>query len=180
MLRFFLALTFLLPAALTAQARTVFVVRHAEKVDASRDPELSEAGKARADALARALADANIDAVITTQFIRTRETARPTAEARRLTPIVVAASADAAAHVKAVADAVRARPAGESVLVVGHSNTVSAIVAALGGSRVPDICDAHYANLFVLVVPDSGATRTARASFGAPDREEPTCQGMRE
>ncbi len=179
MRRILLTLALLFPAVLPAQARTVIIVRHAEKVDASRDPQLSARGMERASALAAALADAHVDAVITTQFVRTKETARPTAEARRLTPVIVAAGPDAAAHVRAVADAVRARPAGETVLVVGHSNTVGPIVGALGGSNVGDLCDAQYGNFFVLVVPDTGVTRTMRVAFGAADPDDPSCRGMR-
>jgi len=41
----------------------VFLVRHAEKVDQSMDPDLSEDGYLRAEALALALADANIEQV---------------------------------------------------------------------------------------------------------------------
>lgn len=171
----------LLPVGAVAQAptRTVYVVRHAEKVDDSRDPALSERGAARARALGAALADAGLDAVIVTQFVRTLETARPAAEAAGVTPVVVAAGgAPIAVHAREVADSVRARPVGSVVLVVGHSNTVPAIVAALGGPRMPDICDSQYGNIFVLTVPDSGVTRTARLTFGPPDPDDAACNEM--
>lgn len=172
---------FLVPLAAEAQspARTVYVVRHAEKVDASRDPQLSDRGMTRARALAASLKDAGLDAVFVTQFVRTGETARPSAEAEGLTPEVITAGGGAVKdHALAVARAVRARPAGEAVLVVGHSNTVPAIVAALGGPEMGEICDAQYANLFVLTVPDSGATSTARLTFGEPDPDDPSCGSM--
>lgn len=149
--------------------RTVIVVRHAEKVDESKDPLLSAAGQTRAEALALALANARIDAVFTTQLQRTRLTAAPLAKSRGLTPIVVDATADAKAHAKAVAAAVLARPAGEAILVVGHSNTVPAIVAALGGPEGLSICDNEYTSLFVLTIPASGPVRVIRGTFGAPD-----------
>ncbi|MBL8112831.1 MAG: histidine phosphatase family protein [Acidobacteria bacterium] len=150
-------------------ARTVIVVRHAEKVDESKDPPLSAAGQARAEALATALANARIDAVVTTQLQRTKLTAAPLVKSRSLTPIVVDATADAKAHAKAVAAAVLARPAGEAILVVGHSNTVPAIVAALGGPEGLAICDHEYTSLFVLTIPASGPVRVIRGTFGAPD-----------
>ena len=75
------------------------------------------------------------------------------------------------AHASAVADAVRAH-AGRTVLVVGHSNTIPAIIAALGGPKLPDICDTQYSNLFVLVVKDerarSSGRRTARRQPDPP------------
>ena len=108
----------------------VLLVRHGEKAAApADDPPLTEAGLARAQALRAALADAGVQHVIATPRRRTGDTARPLAQALGLTPELVPLSAGAT-HVAAVADAVR-RHAGEVVLVVGHSNTVPAIVGAL-------------------------------------------------
>ena len=71
-------------------ATTVIVVRHAEKATGQGDdPHLSEAGEARARALARALENAGVTSVITTQFVRTAETAAPTARAAGVAPEVV-------------------------------------------------------------------------------------------
>src|SRR5215203_3829760 len=70
----------------------VVLVRHAEKATSpGNDAGLTEAGRARADALADALHDARVDAVITSQYERTRMTAEPIAAARHLTPLVVQA-----------------------------------------------------------------------------------------
>ncbi len=174
-MRFLLALLLLIhPLSAEAQspARTVYVVRHAEKADDSRDPQLSERVHRRAEALAEALRDAGVSAVFVTQFVRTNATAAPTARAAGVEPVVLAASRSVAEHAAEIAAAVRARPAGEAVLVVGHSNTVPAIVAALGGPTMPEICEDEYANLFVLTVLDDGATRTARVRFG---EAEPGC-----
>ena len=146
----------------------VLLVRHGEKAAApADDPPLNEAGMARAQALKAALADAGVQHVIATPRRRTGDTARPLAEALGLTPELVPLSAGAT-HISAVADAVRRR-AGEVVLVVGHSNTVPAIVGALGGPKLPDLCDAQYATLYVLAVPASGPARLVRSQYGAPD-----------
>jgi broad specificity phosphatase PhoE len=152
-----------------AEPAVVVLVRHAEKAAApADDPPLTVEGNARAAALAAALADVRIDAVVTTQFVRTQRTAAVAAADRRLTPLVIEAGRDAAAHVTAVAAAVRARPAGEAVLVVGHSNTVPAIIGALGGPTLPALCDTEYSNLFVLLLTP-GSARLVRAHFGTPD-----------
>jgi len=55
------------------------------------------------------------------------------------------------------------------VLVVGHSNTIPAIIAALGGPRMPDLCDPEYAGLYVLIIRANGTVSLARASYGAAD-----------
>ena len=59
MKRLLLAAALSLLTAASAMAQTVYLVRHAEKADASADPVLSEAGQARAAALAAALAEAH-------------------------------------------------------------------------------------------------------------------------
>jgi broad specificity phosphatase PhoE len=161
-----------------AQSKTtlVILVRHAEKAaEPAADPPLTEAGVARAQALVRALANVRVDAVITTELVRTRETARPLTEARGISPEIVHTAARDA-HAKAVADAVRAH-AGQAVLVVGHSNTIPAIIAALGGPKLPDICDTQYSNLFVLAVGEGRADLVV-SSYGAPSADPlMTCPG---
>lgn len=163
-----------------AKAPTVVViVRHAEKAAAPADnPPLTDAGAARAQALSRALDGANVQAVISTQFVRTQETARPTAAARGLPIETVATGGTASAHAANVATAVR-KHEGKTILVVGHSNTVMRIIEALGGPRLPDLCDSEYSWLFTLVLDGSGA-RLVRGTFGAPSPDPPTgCSAMR-
>jgi len=163
-----IALTCASPA--TEPDRLVVLVRHAEKAtEPSDDPPLTEAGLARARALAVALDGAGIGSVIVTPFRRTRETAEPLAAAAGIAPTVVDVAGGLAQHLEAVAQAVRARPPGEPVLVVGHSNTIPAIIGALGGPTLSDLCDSEYANLFVMLLPPSGPPRLVEASYGAPD-----------
>jgi broad specificity phosphatase PhoE len=166
-------------AAAAAPTTVVYLVRHAEKVDASRDPALSPAGDVRAVALGEALRDAGVQAVVTTQYQRTQLTAAPLARSRALTAEVVEAGGGTATHAAEVARVVRERHAGETVLVVGHSNTVPAIVAALGGPALPELCDAEYSRLFVLVL-DGNRARLTRARYGAPDAPDAAgCAAMR-
>ncbi len=148
----------------------VILVKHAEKAVATdADPPLSPAGKARAHALARALAEARIDLIITSQYRRTRETAAPLAGERGLTPVVIGAGSDIDAHIRDVAAAVKARPPAKAILVVGHSNTSPAIIEALGGPRLPDFSEAEHATLFTLVLSDVGPPLLVRSSYGVPD-----------
>jgi broad specificity phosphatase PhoE len=160
----FLCLVLAPPAA----AQTVILVRHAEKASvAGNDPPLSAAGTVRAAALQATLADAGVSHVIVTSRQRTSLTAADLTAARHLTPVVVPLGQGGAEHVQAVAAAVRQIPKGDVVLVVGHSNTIPEIIAALGGPVMPDICDGVYSSLFVLDL-DSAPMRLIRASYGAP------------
>lgn len=157
----------LVTALLSADAgavTTVIVVRHAEKATASADmkgdPPLTEAGTARAKQLVTAVEGLKPAAVLSTDTARTRATAAPVAERFKLqTELVDAKPA-------AVAAAVR-RHAGQTVLVVGHSNTVPAIVVELGAPRPNDLCDGEFDNLYVVRVPASGPATVEQKKYGA-------------
>jgi phosphohistidine phosphatase SixA len=171
-----LALIVLLPLGLAAQPATVILVRHAEKASQTEsDPVLSEAGAQRAKSLAAALADAGVGSVITTNLQRTRLTAADLLAATKLAPIVI--QAGGANHVADVVAAIRARPAGEVVLVVGHSNTVGPIITELGGPRLGNICDSEYSNLFILQMT-TPTPKLIRANYGKPDPVDPSCANM--
>jgi broad specificity phosphatase PhoE len=165
------------PVAPAAGAQTapapplVIVVRHAEKAAVpGDDPPLSAVGEARARALAAALRDAGVTTILTTQWKRTGATAAPLAAAAGITPTVVGTGgADVARHAADVAAA--ARRAGGTVLVVGHSNTVGPIVAALGGPAGVRLCDAQYATLHTVVPAAGGRARLVRSAYGASDPE---------
>ena len=139
-------------------------MRHAEKASTpAADPPLTPAGEARARALLAAVREAGVSAVITTQFVRTKSTAAPTAAALGIAPEVVTASG--ATHARDVAAAIR-KHAGQTVLVVGHSNTIPAIIAALGAPEPPPICDEAYDNLYIVTIPPGGQAKLIEAKYG--------------
>ena len=165
------------PSPNAAPPTVVILVRHAEKAaQPPQDPPLTEGGAARAQALMAVARDAGVTAIITTQFERTRKTAEPTATALHITPEVVEAG-PAAQHAKAVADQVL-KHAGGTVLVVGHSNTIPAIVGALGAPRPRDLCDSEYDQLFIVVLGDTGPPRLVRSRYGAPSEPDAACASM--
>ena len=137
----------------------VVLVRHAEKVDDSRDPDLSEAGITRARELATMLADADFDHVWSTDFKRTRDTAGPTAQAASLETELYDPS-----DLSAFAD--QLLEMGGRHLVVGHSNTTPALVTALGGDPGSAIDDAEYDRLYVVSAPDRDSAVTTLLRFG--------------
>jgi broad specificity phosphatase PhoE len=148
---------FLLPAATAAAQSTVFVVRHAERADGGvtgtmmgNDPDLSEAGRARAESLAAMLKDAGITAIYTTEFKRTQQTAAPLAKALGITATAVS-SKDTPALLEKI------KAAAGNVLVVGHSNSVPDVVKGLGVISPVTIGDAEYDNLFVVRLGDKPA-----------------------
>ncbi len=154
-----LAVLMVLATASLAAAQTVLIVRHAERADAARtepgsgaeprqemmasDPELSTAGRARAEALASILKDAGVTEIFATEYKRTQQTAAPLAKQLAVAVQTVPAN-DTAALVG------RLKSAKGNVLVVGHSNTVPDIIKGLGIGTPVAIAEADYDNLFVV------------------------------
>ena len=155
--------------AARAEPRLVVLVRHAEtQSDGTRDPGLSEEGRARAEALAASLAEARVTAVVTSTYRRTKETAAPTATAFELTPTAAPITREGglAGHVTAVVEAVRAAPGGV-VLVVGHGNTVPRVVEALGGPNLPDLDESDHATVFTLALEGEAGASLLRTELAA-------------
>jgi broad specificity phosphatase PhoE len=173
-----IALTAAAPSSSSAPATVVILVRHAERAPGSGDPPISETGQARARALADVGKVAGVQVIITTQFQRTKQTAAPLAESLGLTMNTVGTQSDIAKHIAEVAAAVR-QHAGKTVLVVGHSNTIPAIVGALGGPKLADLCETEYDNLFTIVLDAEGGVRTVRSKFGAATPVDASCASMR-
>ncbi len=148
---------------------TIIFVRHAEKdLTVADDPPLSDAGRLRAAELARQLVDADVvagvDAVYSTPFKRTQETARAVADALDLPVNIYAVDDD-----EAVLENILKRHKGKIILVVGHSDTLPALIANLGASkRVPPIHEDEYDNIYVISIPWFGKTKTIRLRYGEP------------
>lgn len=140
-----------LTLASTAAAldNVVVLVRHAEKVDDSRDAELSETGRARADVLAALLKDMKIDTIYSSDYIRTRDTARPLAEALGL-ELELYNPGDLEVL------ATKLRAAEGRILVVGHSNTTPRLVGLIGGEPGTDIAHDEYDRLYIVVAGSGG------------------------
>lgn len=149
----------LVPSVSFAQ-RMVILTRHAERADGAatmgsvggNDPKLSTAGTERANRLAAMLADANIAAIFTTEYTRTKDTAAPLAVKIKVTSEVINA-----AQMNALLEQIKSHP-DDTVFVVGHSNTVPMIIKALGGPDV-SIGDNEYDNLFFYVPATKTLTR---------------------
>jgi len=147
------------------QTTNVFVVRHAEKDmrdTANHNPPLSKEGEKRAKDLKKKMRDISLDAIFSTNTIRTESTAKPTVESKKLT----IQSYDAR-NLKALAELIKTKYAGKNVLVVGHSNTLLPTVQALGGitimSTVPDNV---YDLLFKVSIDASGKAEVMQEVYG--------------
>ena len=156
----------LVPATARAQ-KAVFVVRHAEKATEASDPSvpLSAGGKVRAQKLAAMLKDAGITAIYSTDYVRTRATAEPLANALH-EPIHIYSAKDAAGRPSpsSLLETLRKEPQAV-VLVVGHSDTVPGLLSALGVQEKVEIATQEYDNLFIVVPKGSDQAILVRLRF---------------
>ena len=126
------------PAA--SDTATYILVRHAEKATTPpKDPPLTEAGRQRAQRLADGLESTRLDAVYSSAYQRTRQTAAPVARAHEL-PVIDYTPDDAAAF----AARLRADHPRGTVLVVGHSNTLPPLARALCNCAIADMDERVY------------------------------------
>jgi phosphohistidine phosphatase SixA len=147
-----LALAIVLAAWCSAQgaepARTVILVRHAERAGGmSDDGGLSDAGRCRAEVLARMLADAGVKRIYTSEAARTQQTAEPLAK-----KLNIPSEAIPSKDIDGLLTKLRTGASSGVALVVGHSNTVPEIIRRLGGGAVPPIGDGEYDRMFVVTL----------------------------
>lgn len=145
---------------------TVYLVRHAEKVDETDSTDLSPAGQRRAVSLADTLANRGIDSIFTTPYRRTRQTAEPLATRLRLRSVPYAAS-PASAVVQRI-NRIRNR----TILVVGHSNTILPVARGLGATpTLPTIESGDFDNLLTLRIkrrPFGKRVNLSETRYGQP------------
>lgn len=143
---FVLLLLMLVAFSVASAEPFVVIVRHAEKAaNDPKDPDLSPAGRERAEALARILKDADITAIFASEFKRTQETAAPTSASTGVPPTIVPGK-DTALLIS------KLHQLNGNALVVGHGDTIPNIIKALGIDRPIQITDSDYTELFVVTL----------------------------
>jgi broad specificity phosphatase PhoE len=156
------------PQRADATTTAVFLVRHAEKEAGVSNPSLTAEGQARAQALAHALEDAGIQAIYSTEFARTQQTAQAVSEAIGVDVQTFPVGNDGMeAFIAGMASEIRDNQGGRRVLVVGHSNTVPALMRALGATEATDLTEKDYDDLFVVELGEAGSARLLQLHYGA-------------
>lgn len=140
--------------------KTVYIVRHAEKLLTENDPELSIAGKARAQKLAQILADKEIKHIYSTEYKRTRLTAAPIAGEAA----VEIQTYDPKNHDELVE---QVRVLEGNILIVGHSNTIGQVANYFvgDGEKYGDLEDAEYNYIYEVTIGNDGASSVARKTY---------------
>ena len=126
-----------------------YVMRHLHRADGSADPGLSAEGQRQAQLLLGRFGARPPAVIYVTNTRRARETAAPIAARLQLEPRIY----DPRDTAGLVSDLQKdPNPA----LIIGHSNTVPEIVAALGGARPAAIAETEYGTIYHV----SGPRRT--------------------
>jgi phosphohistidine phosphatase SixA len=135
------------------KATTYYFIRHAEKdrSDANnKNPNLIQKGVFRAAKWSYILEHISFDAVYSTDYNRTKQTALPIAEKNGLELTLYDPN-------NLNSEEFIANTRGKTILVVGHSNTTPKFVnLILGQEKYEDIDDANNANLYIVTISSNG------------------------
>lgn len=140
--------------ATTEQVTNYYFIRHAEKVlsdPSNSNPDLTPEGEARAERWKDFFTDKDIDAVYSTNYLRTMRTAEPTAKANSL--------AIKKYDPRALNDgAFKLATTGLNVVVVGHSNTTPNFANAVYGEpdAFKEIDESEYFHLYHVQLAGEG------------------------
>jgi len=151
-------------AAVADAQQAVILVRHAELAGAAMaEPKqlpLSAAGEERAKRLAYILKDSRVDAIYVTDFMRTRQTAAALARELNKEPTVLPKG-----DPRELVERLRKEHSGQTVLLVGHTDTIPGLLKALGHSQDIKIEPQDYSNMFVVIPKSDGAPTWLRLRY---------------
>ncbi|MGG5211000.1 SixA phosphatase family protein [Chryseobacterium sp. MIQD13] len=138
-----------LPSEISSTETVCILLRHAEKENSGTDPDLTSAGKLRAEELKRLLGNVHIDNIYTTAYNRTRQTVSPLAESKGIVIKEYTPAATMAAT-QLFIDNILAQNQGKVVVIVGHSNTVPDMVKVLSNNTLNvTISETQFDNIFI-------------------------------
>lgn len=150
-----LTFTFLSLATYAQEVTTYYFIRHAEKLridKTDRNPRLNFDGVKRAEAWKEVFSNIKFDAIYSTDYNRTKLTAKPTADSQNL-PILLYNPRNM------YSESFQYNTKGKTVLVVGHSNTTNAFAnKVLGEEKYAQIDDSNNSNLYIVTVTDGKAS----------------------
>ncbi len=127
---------------------TLYLVRHAEKqTDQDRDPELTPAGEHRSQRLAAWFQDKDIEDIWSSDYQRTRGTAKPLLDSSGLELRIYDPR-----DLTALSDKLLGNR--HNAVIVGHSNTTPELARLLCDCKIDDMDESEYGRLIVISVVD--------------------------
>jgi phosphohistidine phosphatase SixA len=140
----------------------IFVLRHADRQPAP-DDDLNPAGQERAELLARMLAGSGVSAAYHSGAVRARRTLEPL---KQKLGDALTVKAIGSGDVQRTVAAVKSRPIGDIIAVVGHSDTVGPIIEGLGGEPIELIAPNEFDKLFVLFIDPADTATLLKLRYG--------------
>lgn len=139
------------PGAISAQAKDkiILLVRHAEKVDSSQDPELSPEGKRRAERLVKKIGKFRPGAFYSTNYKRTRDTLAPLASKRKKEIQIY----DARKPQELIDQIMKSET--KRFVISGHSNTIPGLANLVSKKELfKNLDDSEYSVIWLLKIKD--------------------------
>ena len=137
------------------EVTTYYFIRHAEKLrvdKTDRNPNLNSKGLKRAESWKEIFSNISFDAIYSTDYTRTRLTAKPTADSKKL-PILIYNPRDMYSKI------FQNQTKGKTILVVGHSNTTNVFAnKVLGFDKYEEIKDNNNSNLYIVTLINKKAS----------------------
>ncbi|WP_083699761.1 histidine phosphatase family protein [Shewanella sp. UCD-KL12] len=158
------------PTNIKGATKTIVLVRHAEKLKGSKDPNLSPKGAERAKQLAALLKNTPLTLLIASPLNRTQETLQPIAQERNMPITTIGLSEGLEAHVNMHLEMINSHQG--NVLVAGHSNTIPMIISALGAPEVEAIAETDYSNIYYLTIDEKNKVLVQHAHYGVSSAKE--------
>ncbi|MGM0579317.1 MAG: SixA phosphatase family protein [Bacteroidota bacterium] len=146
------------------EKKVIYMVRHAEKDEVPKnDPPLTTDGVIRSVDLASWFKDIELDSVFSTDYVRMRETAKPVSEQKGLELSMYDAK-DFDGFAKQLK-----KMKADTILVVGHSNTILEQIEVLGLEKPQEeIHENEYDKIFELRL---GTDEVITHSYGSKFEE---------
>ncbi len=127
-----------------SSTHTLYIVRHAEKLDNTPYSVLSPQGHQRAAVLKDSLLPKKIDLVFATQFQRAQETAQPLATALNKPLLIYRNNA-----IDSIVTVLK-QHTSKNILLVAHSGNIPSIIKGLTGKDVNPIDENQYDNFYII------------------------------
>ncbi len=143
----------LAPSLASAEAKFIYLTRHAEKSATGTDPALTPEGITRAQNIAATLKKAGITGIYSTNTVRTKQTAQPLS-----TMLNVPVQTYDDTQLAAFAQQLRALPG--NTVVVGHTNTTPELIRLLGGDVIPAMAETEFDRLYQVAIGQDGDVTT--------------------
>ncbi|QDP02505.1 phosphoglycerate mutase family protein [Thalassotalea sp. PS06] len=141
---------------------SIYLIRHAEKKTDKTNPDLTRCGHSRARQYAMDFNDVSFNAIYSSDYKRTVNTAKPVAESKEL-----AITHYDPRQLKTFSEQLIKQE--QTALVVGHSNTTAVLAGMLSGQELSEFSESEYDRIYRVEIKGGQSILTlTRQEFTCP------------